>query len=231
MSKKANGFYLKGKSDDGVLLCHTLAGEPEQMKELGLILQQNGYHVSCPLYKGHGSTFSELIQTDASMWYQDVKDSFMTLRSNIKGNIFVVGMSIGGSFTVKLAQEVDVAGICTINAPIIGFDVKTDVQDFSKKFNNKEEVIHTYHTHRSLYFDLVVELGQIHNIQKITCPLFTLQGTLDGDRYKTSTMMLQRYTNSSIKQRIDYPKSEHLLLLGPDKEQAIQDIVQFINKI
>lgn len=229
MPKQAESFYLEGTNGKAVLLCHTLAGEPSQMRELGNILHQKGYTVSCPLYRGHGTKFSDLIKTDALMWYEDVLNEFDKLHKSYD-TIYVVGMSIGGSFSIKLAEERPVSGVCTVNAPIIGFDIKTDVEGFQAQYNNNDVTINKYRQHRMKYFDFVVELGQTDKLQTITCPMFTLQGSLDGDRYKISTMLLQQYTSSTIKQRIDYANSEHLLLLGPDKEQAIKDIVEFIQQ-
>ena len=58
---KNNPFFLEGKNNQGVLLCHTLAGDPSQMLELGKMLNKNGYTVSCPLYKGHGGSYEDII--------------------------------------------------------------------------------------------------------------------------------------------------------------------------
>ena len=42
--------------------------------------------------------------------------------------------------------------------------------------------------------------------------------------------MLMSYVSSEVKQRKDYGRSRHLLLLEPDKKEAIKDIVAFISE-
>jgi len=223
---KHESFYLEGKKKQGVLLCHTLAGSPVQMLELAKKLNKKGYFVSCPLYRGHDRPFDELIYTQATEWYQDLLNAYDELQKDVD-DIYVVGMSIGGTFTVKLAQDRDVKGIVTINGPIIGFDIENDIFNF-RKLGKGEELAKVYRKHRSIYFDFVTKIGQIENLKKITCPTFVIQGSLDSNRYKTSSQMLMFYISSEIKQRKDYPNSHHLLLLEKDKKMAMKDIIDFI---
>lgn len=77
---KNNPFFLEGKNNQGVLLCHTLAGDPSQMLELGKMLNKNGYTVSCPLYKGHGGSYEDIINSDVDDWYDTLLDAFKDLK-------------------------------------------------------------------------------------------------------------------------------------------------------
>ncbi len=223
---KTDAFFLEGNNNQGVLLCHSLAGDPSQMLELGKKLHKKGYSVNCPLYKGHGGSYEDIIYTDVDDWYETLLNAYNALKEKAN-DIYVVGMSIGGTFTVKLAQEHNLKGIVTINAPIIGFDIENDIFNFKKNTDN-EKLITRFRDYRTRYFYFVTELGQIENLKKITCPMFVVQGSLDAARYKTSTQMLMSYANSEIKQRKDYPKSYHLALLENDKKELIKDIVDFI---
>jgi carboxylesterase len=226
---KIESFYLEGKNEYGVLLCHTLGGEPAQMMELGKKLNKKGYTVSCPLYPGHAGTIEDMIHTEVTDWYETLKKAYDELCKQTKG-VFVIGMSIGGTFTVKLAEEKEPMGIITINAPVIGFDIANDVFNFIRGGGSKD-LTERYTRHRTKYFTFVTDLGQIEELKKVTCPLFVLQGSLDGDRYKTSSQLLMYYTNAVDRQRKDYAKSQHLLLQGPDKKEAIKDIIHFIEEI
>ncbi|MDC0558899.1 alpha/beta hydrolase [Candidatus Izimaplasma bacterium] len=225
---KNDSFFLEGKNNQGVLLCHSLAGDPSQMFELGKKLNKKGYSVSCPLYKGHGGSYEDIIYTDVEDWYKTLIDEYNDFKEKVE-DIYVIGMSIGGTFTVKLGQEENVKGIVTINAPIIGFDIENDLFNFKRNTDN-EELITRFREYRTGYFYFVTELGQIENIKRITCPLFVVQGSLDAARYKTSTQMLMSFANSEIKQRKDYPKSYHLALLENDKKELMKDIINFIEE-
>ena len=219
-------FFLEGKNNLGVLLCHSLAGDPSQMKEIGKKLNKQGYSVMCPLYKGHGTDFMAIIKSGVHDWYKSVTDAYDELSKGVRG-IYVIGMSIGGSFAVKLAEENDVLGLITLNAPIIGFDVESDVFSFRKN-NNNEALVLKYREHRVEYFHFVTDLGQVSNLKKIDCPIFIIQGSLDISRYKTSSQMLLYYVNSEVKQRKDYRKSFHLILQDNDKKEVMKDIIAFI---
>ena len=227
MDKNA-GYFLEGTKKQGVLLCHTLAGSPAQMYDLAKKLNKKGYFVSCPLYPAHNEDFNTLIQTQVKDWYEALKEQYYELRKHVDG-IYVVGMSVGGTFAVKLAQEVDVLGIITINAPIIGFDIENDIFNY-RRLGNDEESIQIYRKHRTLYFDFVTRVGQLEELAKLDCPMFVLQGSLDKNRYKTSSQLLMFYAGSKVKQRKDYSKSAHLILLDYDKKEAMKDIIAFIEE-
>lgn len=226
---KIEGFYKSGSNSKGILFCHTLGGEPSQMFPLAKKFHKLGYTVSCPLYRGHGSTFMDMLQTDVEDWYQDVKDAYDILKKEVE-TVFVVGMSIGGTLAVKLCEEENLAGLVTINAPVIGFDIENDVFTFQQK-ENHADTIKRYREHRTTYFRFVTEIGQIDQLRKIHCPMFVLQGSLDLSRYKTSSQLLMYYTSSKKKQRKDYAKSYHLLLQDQDNKEAMNDIVRFIETI
>lgn len=225
---KSESIFMQGTNKLGILICHTLGAEPQQMKPLGKKLNKLGYTVSIPLYDGHGGSFENVIQSDVPLWYETVVNAYKELSTTVD-KIFVIGMSIGGTFSVKLAEEFDLAGVITVNAPIIGFDLYTDLWQFMQN-NEDKAMIKRYRDHRRTYFRFVTELGQIAVLKQITAPLFVLQGSLDATRYKTSSMMLMEYVSSEVKQRKDYPRSRHLLLLEADKKEATTDIIEFIQE-
>lgn len=222
---KAKDLFMEGTNQQAVLLCHTLGGDPSDMKGLAKTLNKAGYTVSCPLYPGHGGTFDDMVATEITEWYDTVAAEFDRLKETYS-SVYVVGMSIGGTFTVKLAEEKEVAAIATVNAPVIGFDLYTDLFQYTRAEKEKEK-IKRYRDHRYVYFKFVVELGQIENLKKISCPMFVLQGSMDQSRYKTSSMMLMDYVSSEVTQRKDYAQSRHLLLLEGDRKEAFQDILEF----
>lgn len=226
---KADAFYLEGNNGYSILLCHPLAETPAMMLEFGKKLNKKGFTVSCPLLDGHGKTFLDVIDSNFLLWYQGLRKEFLSLQETTK--VFICGMSIGGSMAIKLAEEFNPQGIATINAPVIGFDVVSDVFGFQQKSQMDQDLISKYRKHREVYFENIVEIGQLENLKKITTPLFVLQGSLDTARYKTSSHMLMTYPSSIIKQRKDYKDSRHLILIDNDKKQAMKDIYAFFKNI
>lgn len=226
---KVESVYLEGNNGYSILLIHPLAETPIIMKEFAKKLNKKGYTVSVPLLPGHGSSFGDLIKSNFNLWYDCVKEEYLKLTEHSK--VMVCGMSIGGTMSVKLAEEFDPVAVATINAPIIGFDVVSDVYGLGVKTPDiKPETLDLYKEHRTIYFHEVIEIGQTENLKKITCPLFILQGSLDQQRYKTSSHMLLSYASSETKQRKDYPRSRHLLLVEADKKEAMKDIYRFFEE-
>lgn len=222
---KRDTFTMEGNNGQAVLLCHSLGNDPSEMRDLAKQLNKKGFTVHCPLYPGHGGTFEDMVATDVKQWYASLTTAFEDLKRTHE-KVFVSGMSIGGMFAVRLAEEYDVAGLMTINAPVIGFDLYTDLYHYAQDMKDKDKLAR-YRDHRLVYFRFVVATGQVEALGRITCPVFVLQGSLDGARYKTSAMMLMDFVQSDVKQRKDYAHSRHLMLLEQDKKEIIQDIVQF----
>ncbi|MCF7924981.1 MAG: alpha/beta hydrolase [Candidatus Izimaplasma sp.] len=219
---------LTGNHSVGVLILHSLYETPSQMSDLAKKLNAAGYTVHVPVLTGHDQSFEDIIETDIYQWDKDVKNAYQSLKDNHL-KVVVIGMSIGGSLAVKLAENSDLFGLITVNAPIIGFPIAYDIRDFAQKKN--DVTVKDYEQHRRKYFDFVIELGQTANLKKITAPLFVVQGKKDQNRYKTSSDMLMTLSTSTIKERKDYENSEHLALLGPDKSQIEKDILAFIKRL
>ncbi|MBN2604761.1 MAG: alpha/beta fold hydrolase [Bacilli bacterium] len=223
---KDTSFYLEGTNHTGVLLCHGLGGTPSQMKELGIYLNKLGYTVSCPKYRGHGYTIDELVTTNVSEWYDDLVSGLVELQENTNG-FYVMGISMGGSFAVKVAQYYDVLGLVTFNAPLIGFPLQEDI--LSMKSQRSDSVfLERYAENRLAYFRFVTEIGQSANLEKITAPLLVFQGEKDLDRYKTSSAMLMEYTKSSKKERHDFKHSGHMIILEKEKDQVFEIVKNFL---
>jgi carboxylesterase len=221
-------YYKKGNNGHAVLLSHSLGRDPSDMKELSDYLNALGYTVSCPLYPGHGKSMVDLIKTCVYDWYDHQSHELQKLLKQ-HDKVFVVGMSIGGTIAVNLAEQFGISGLITINAPIIGFDIKEDIEKFNKNETDKC-IQNLYYEHRYKYFHYVTNLGQKHELKKISCPQFILQGANDKERYKISSSLLMEYTSSQHKVRKDYEDGNHLLLLEKQRVEVIKDVSDFIQQ-
>ena len=109
-------FFIKGGSS-GVLLIHGFTGLPAELFLLGEFLNRQGFTVLCMRLAGHGTDENDLMRTTKGDWFNSVLDGLAILRGACD-EIFVVGHSMGGLLTLKLASERDVAKIVTLAAPI-----------------------------------------------------------------------------------------------------------------
>ncbi len=101
-----------------VLLLHGFTGNTADVRMLGRFLEGKGYTCHAPLYKGHGAPPEELVQTSPNDWWQDVKRGYDFLKEKGYGEIAVVGLSLGGVFSLKLGYTAPVKGIVPMCAPM-----------------------------------------------------------------------------------------------------------------
>ena len=226
MIKKKGKFYFKGTNNRGILLCHGLTGSPDEMKELGRYLNKLGYTVSCPEYSGHGTNDYNFLDTNVEIWYKEINIAFEELEKEVE-SIYVIGLSMGGTFTVKLAQEREISGLVTMNAPVIGLPLKEEF-DYIKNTDYDQE---KFQKLLSLYNKFTVEVGQTTNLEKVKAPLLVIQGAKDKERYKISSSMLMKYTKSLYKSRLDFQESGHVIVIEEERYDLFDVIRDFLIEI
>lgn len=103
----------------GVLLCHGFTGSPQSMRPWADHLVAAGFGVRLPRLPGHGTSWQDMQVTQWDDWYAEVDRAFAELRAAYD-HVFVVGLSMGGTLTLRLAERhgADVAGIVLVNASV-----------------------------------------------------------------------------------------------------------------
>jgi carboxylesterase len=82
-------------------------------------LAEAGLSVRLPRLPGHGTTWQELAHTRWEDWYAEVDRSFDELRAR-SGEIFVMGLSMGGCLALRLAElrGAAVSGLVLVNPSV-----------------------------------------------------------------------------------------------------------------
>ncbi|TDD09204.1 alpha/beta fold hydrolase [Saccharopolyspora terrae] len=115
----AEPFAHEGSDDIGVLLCHGFTSTPQSMRGWAEHLAEAGHTVRCPLLPGHGTRWQELNRTTWRDWYGAVEQALDELRDRCR-SVFVFGLSMGGTLTLRLAeQHPDIAGIVLVNPSVM----------------------------------------------------------------------------------------------------------------
>lgn len=229
MIKSQGSFFFKGENNLGILICHGLTGSPDNMRELGRYLNKLGYTVSCPQYRGHGTDVENYPNTGVKMWYEDIENAYLDLSKKVSG-VYIMGLSMGGMFTAKLAENHDALGLVTMNAPLIGFPLKEKYEEIFETSKNIEKSEKEWITMTN-YNRFVIETGQIKNLEKITAPLLVVQGVKDANRYKISSCLLTEYAGSKYKSRLDFKKSGHLIVIEEERYDLYDSIGHFLEEI
>lgn len=100
----------------GVLLCHGFTGSPQSLRPWGDHLAEHGLSVSCPRLPGHGTRWQDMNDTRWPDWYGEVDRALSALRDRCD-EVFVGGLSMGGTLAIRLAEQhgAAVAGLILVN--------------------------------------------------------------------------------------------------------------------
>lgn len=103
----------------GVLLCHGFTGSPASLRPWAEHLASAGLSVRLPLLPGHGTEWQQMQITRWPDWYACVERELLEL-ADACDRVFVMGLSMGGTLTLKLALEHPrlVSGIAVVNASV-----------------------------------------------------------------------------------------------------------------
>jgi carboxylesterase len=115
----AEPFAHDGSDDVGVLLCHGFTGSPQSLRPWAEHLAAAGLTVRLPLLPGHGTRWQDANLTAWTDWYGEVDAAFRELSERC-AQVFVCGLSMGGTLTLRLAEQHGdaVSGIVLVNPSV-----------------------------------------------------------------------------------------------------------------
>jgi len=87
------------------------------MAPLEKALTVQGIPTCTPCLPGHGTNLKDFVQTRFADWFDEARTRYFQL-ADLGMPVVVVGLSMGGSLGLKLAQELAPAGLVTIAAPV-----------------------------------------------------------------------------------------------------------------
>lgn len=235
-------FFLKGGSS-GVLLIHGFTGLPAELFLLGQFLNREGFTVLCMRLAGHATDENNLMRTTREDWFNSVLDGFYILRGACD-EIFVVGHSMGGLLTLKLASEQSVSKIVTLAAPIFiddGMGLKNlPPREFCgnacvvqprRKLNDVPQAANDVYKKTPLVsvhelLDLIAEVKNI--LPKVTAPILIMHGEDDHTAQPRSARFIMDNVGSERKFITTVANSGHLLPLDENREFVFEEILSFI---
>ena len=88
----------------GALVIHGFTGSPKSMRPWAEHLAAAGLTVRLPRLPGHGSDWRDMSVTRWADWYGAVDAAFAELSERC-ADVFVMGLSMGGSLALRLAEQ------------------------------------------------------------------------------------------------------------------------------
>lgn len=238
-------FILKG-GRHGCLMLHGFTGTPGHLRYLGERIQQAGYTVNAPLLPGHGTTVEEMNQVPGSRWLAAARTEYSRMRAKLD-KVTVIGLSLGGTLSVILAEEYPVDGLIAM-APAIKlrnqFAWASPIVRFVKPYVGgdggpaaDQDVLRDYDcSYDSLPTRRVGDLSRLmrlarSNLFAVVAPTLIIQSEADGTVNPEGAKLLHSGISSEEKQLMWLKQSGHVLTIGPEREQVADAIIAHLHRI
>ncbi|GAA0590614.1 alpha/beta fold hydrolase [Virgibacillus siamensis] len=243
--KEAEDFYFQGNST-GVLVIHGFTGSTQSMRFLGEKLAEEGFTVYGPRLKGHGTDPEEMEQSGYREWIKSVGEGLEVLNKTCD-EIFVTGLSMGGTLTLYVAEHANagrIKGIMPINAAIhmpemiesyeslkdtdtrfvegIGSDIKKE---------GVEELAYDQTPVKSMKELIALSMIVRGNLEKITAPAMIFSSATDHVVPPENSREIYDSISSEDRELVKLDNSYHVATLDNDKELITEKCVAFVNRL
>lgn len=242
-------YSRQSQSKIACLLIHGYSDSPATFRYLTQSLDQQGYDYKAMLLPGHGTSPEDLATKTWQDWIGAVEREYMALQQRYK-TVYVIGFSTGGTLAIHLAKKHSLDGMILIapylQCPKVGgippeFGLKV-IHPFlwNTKYFQKiappgisdPQLRTEFIDYQFLPVDTTASLFEcgalaIDEIPKIQCPVLILHGSKDrsADPEASQNLLFNRLP-STQKSLVYFPKSEHVVIMDVQKDQAIQEILK-----
>ncbi|OUB37019.1 carboxylesterase [Bacillus thuringiensis serovar yunnanensis] len=236
-------FTFEG-GDRAVLLLHGFTGNSADVRMLGRFLEKKGYTCHAPIYKGHGVPPEELVHTGPADWWQDVTEAYQLLKDKGFEKIAVVGLSLGGVFSLKLGYTVPVLGVVPMCAPMYIKSEETMYQGilaYAREYKKREQKSPEQIEQEMLEFqktpmNTLKALQQLiadvrNNVDMIYAPTFVVQARHDEMINTDSANIIYNGVESTLKDIKWYEDSTHVITLDKQRDELHEDVYNFLEQL
>ena len=227
-----------------VLMLHGFTGNSADVRIMGRFLQEKGYTCHAPIYRGHGVPPEELVHTGPEDWWQDVTNAYEFLKNEGHDEIAVVGLSLGGVFSLKLGYTVPVKGIVPMCAPMY---IKSEevmyqgILAFAKEYKklegkSDEQIEAEMEEFQKTPMGTLKALQELiadvrNNVDMVYAPIFVVQARHDRMINTDSANIIYNEVESIEKEIKWYEESGHVITFDKEREQLHEDVYAFLESL
>lgn len=229
----------------GVLVIHGFTGSPKSMRPWAEHLVEAGFTVEMPRLPGHGTTWQDMSVTRWEDWYAEVDRVLTSLVSRCE-QVYVMGLSMGGSLTLRLAEKrgSDIAGIVLVNPavhserkdavllPVLRHLVKAfpGVRNDIKKPGVDEGAyekmpLHCVYSLQSAWKDIKAD------IRSVTVPVLLLHSREDHVVEPSNAAWILANVASTDVTEVVLENSYHVATVDNDAELIFERSVEFVHRV
>ena len=236
---RSDSFYLE-RGTTACYLIHGFTGDTDHGLELGEFLAGQNFTVRGDLLPGHGTEYTELRTTPRHLWKETVETGYRELREQFD-RVYLIGLSMGGSLALHLAEQSDVDGVVTLSTPVqlrvwqvkflplLGFFTDTIRKGLGILDGNyggydrypvksTRELIRLLADIRSRLADVTTPLRIFHSVADRVVPI------------QNAYAIAKEVSSENVQLRI-YRRSGHIMTTDVEKERVFRDVVHELNDL
>lgn len=232
--------YTAEGSRTGILVSHGFTGTVQSMRPLGEAFAKEGYTVSVPRLKGHGTHHEEMEGTTYQDWISSVEEAYAWLSERCDA-IFMAGLSMGGTLSLYMAQQhPEIRAISLINAAVDvpGMKIVHDMQDVRFLDAIGSDIKKEGITELAYEKTPVASVKQIlefmdevrSDLGKVKCPALIFVSPEDHVVPANNAQIIYDGIASEEKHLIEMPDSYHVATLDNDQQRIIDETLAFFKK-
>jgi carboxylesterase len=229
----------------GALVVHGFTGSPVSMRPWAQELADAGLTVRLPRLPGHGSSWQDMARTTWEDWYSAVDAAFTELTERCT-DVFVCGLSMGGSLSLRLAElrGDQVRGLVLVNPsvhsenkallalPVLRYAVRSIKgvgNDIAKP--GQDEGAYDRMPTQSLY-QLTRGWAMVRaDIERVDQPLLLLRSAVDHVvEPSNASWILSHVRSTDVTERV-LPNSYHVATLDNDAPQIVAGSLELIRRL
>jgi len=227
----------------GVLLLHGFTSGEKAVSGLVPHLKKLGLPYAKPMLRGHGTRFQDLQGVTYEDWYQDAEKALLELSKTVD-KVVVVGLSMGGLVTLKLAMEHGdkIAGIVTVAAalrfadPLAGFSrILSKFVPYwpgPKTFNDKAlaKTSTNYKYFPTKAFVSLYDFAKLieSNLPRVKVPILVIHSKQDRVISPVAANLIYEKVSSPHREILWFQKSGHEMMQDMEAEAVFEAIDRFI---
>jgi len=178
---------------EAALCLHGLTGTPYEVRPIAEALASRGVRAKGIWMAGHNGTVEDLARTKHSEWVSRAREALDELRAS-HDRVYVVGVSMGGLVSLRLAETARVDGLVTVGAPLELAPPIPQLLPVIRLFRKSRpkttsgvedpEALARHPTFPAMPFESVRELIRLQkhvvaDLGKIACPILVAHGEHD----------------------------------------------------
>ena len=245
----AEPFRFDIGGSNACVLVHGFTGTPNEVRELGGYLAQQGVTTHGLLLSGHGTRPDDLRGCSFRDWTRQIEASVDELRRAGK-RVFLCGMSMGGTLALNVAarraSEASVAGVVALAAPLRLIDWRLSILPLIglvKRWERwgrpdiKDELQWDRHVaynrfHIDALRQLLALMAETRTLlPQVRQPLLVMHSRLDHTVMGYNAELIMQSVSSTSRRLVWLENSYHVVTVDHDAAAVREGVAGFIREV